>query len=95
MVPPYDMLWVRELVGGELDAAERGYPIGDLLEGPHLSHIMTLVPQLIDVAVCEFIPPPLPSQVDLIQPPTFRGEPAQTGQGGSSFRVASSDPVCF
>ena len=43
MAPPCDMFWGRELVGDELDAAERGYPIGDLLEGSHLSYIMTLV----------------------------------------------------
>ena len=95
MAPPHDMFWGRELVGDELDAAERGYPIGDLLEGSHLSYIMTLVPQSIDVAVCEFVPPPPPTQVDPIQPPAFGGGAVQTGQGGSSSKVASSDPVCF
>ena len=28
MAPPCEMFWGRELVGNELDAAERGYPIG-------------------------------------------------------------------
>ena len=95
MAPPGDMFWGRELVGDELDVAERGFPIGDLLEGSHLSYIMTLVPQLIDVAVWEVVPPPPPTQVDPVQPPASGGEPARTGQGGSSSRVASSDPVCF
>ena len=44
MAPPGDMFRGRELVGDELDVAERGFPIGDLLEGSHLSYIMTLVP---------------------------------------------------
>ena len=44
VTPPRDMFWGRELAGDELGAAERGYPIGDLLEGSHLSYIMTLVP---------------------------------------------------
>ena len=95
MAPPRDMFWGRELVGDELDVAERGFPIGDLLEGSHLSYIMTLVPQLIDAMVWEVVPPPPPTQVDPVQPPTSRGEPARTGQGDSSSRVASSDPVCF
>ena len=94
MAPPRDMLRGRELVGDELDAVERGYHIGDLLEGSHLSYIMTLVPQLIDFTVCEFTPPP-PTQVDPVQPPISGGEPTRTGQGDSSSRVASSDPVCF
>ena len=94
MVPPRDMFWGRELIGDELDAAERGYPIGDLLEGSHLSYIMTLVPQLIDVVVSSFIPPSPPSQVDPAQPSTSGGETARTGQGRSTSRIASSDPVC-
>ena len=61
MASPGDMFWGRELTGDELDAAERVYPIGDLLEGSHLSYIMTLVPQSSDVVVCEFIPPPSPT----------------------------------
>ena len=44
MAPPHDMLWGRDHVRDELDAIERRYPIGDLLEGSHLSYIMTLVP---------------------------------------------------
>ena len=91
MAPPGDMFWGSELVGDELAIAERGFPIGDLLEGSHLSYIATLVPQLIDVAVWG-VPP---TQADLAQPPAFGGEPVRTGQGGSSSRVASSDPVCF
>lgn len=46
MAPPHDMFWGRELVEVELDAAERGYPIGDLLEGSYLLYIMTLVSTL-------------------------------------------------
>ena len=61
VAPPRDMFWGIELVGDELDATERGFPIGDLLEGSHLSYIMTLVPQLIDAAVWEVIPPPPPT----------------------------------
>ena len=61
MAPPRDMFGGRELILDELDTIERGYPIGDLLEGSHLSYIMTLVPHLIDVAVCEFVPPPPPT----------------------------------
>ena len=95
MAPPCDMFWGRKLIGDELDAAERGYTIGDLLEGSHLSYIMTLVPQLIDVVVSDFIPPPPPSQVDLAQPSASRGKAVRTGQDRSSSRVASSDPVCF
>ena len=49
MAPLGDMFWGSELIGDELDVAERGFPIGDLLEGSHISYIMTLVPQLIDV----------------------------------------------
>ena len=30
MAPPTDMFWGSELVGDELSAAERGFPIGDL-----------------------------------------------------------------
>ena len=93
MAPPGDMFWGNELVGDELDVAERGFPIGDLLEGSHLSYITTLVPQLIDVSIWG-VPPP-PTQADPVQPPIFGDEPAWTGQGGSSSRVASSDPVCF
>ena len=44
MAPPRDMFWGRELVRDELDAVERGYSIGYLLEGSHLSYVMTLVP---------------------------------------------------
>ena len=51
MAPPGDMFWGSELVGDELAIAERGFPIGDLLEGSHLSYIATLVPRLIDVVV--------------------------------------------
>ena len=61
---PGDMFWGRELTGDELDTAERGYSIGDLLEGSHLSYIMTLVPLLIDILVSGFVPPPPPSRVD-------------------------------
>ena len=95
MASPGDMFWGRGLTRDEMDAAKRGYPIGDLLEGSHLSYIMTLVPQLIDVTVCEFIPPPPPTQVDPVQPPTSGGGVVRTGQGDSSSRVTSSDPVCF
>ena len=44
VAPPRDMFWGRELVGDDLDAAERGYPIGGLLEGSYLSYVMTLMP---------------------------------------------------
>ena len=57
IAPPSDMFWGRELVGEELDEAERGYPFEDFLEGPHFSYMMTLVPQLIDVMSSEFMPP--------------------------------------
>ena len=70
-------------------------PVAPPCEGFHLSYVMTLVVQLIDVAVCGFVSPPLSTQVDPVQPPTSRGEPTRTGQGGSSSKVASSDPVCF
>ena len=93
MAPPTDMFWGSELVGDELGAAERGFPIGDLLEGSHLPYMTTLVPQLIDVTVWR-VPPP-PTQADPSQPPAFGDEPVRTGQGGSSSRVASSDLVCF
>ena len=95
MASPREMFWGRELVRDELDAAERGYPIRGLLEGSHLSYIMTLVPQLIDVAVSEFAPPPPPSQVDLAQPSTSRGRTARTGQVYYASMVASFDPVYF
>ena len=42
MVPvahPRDMFWGRELIGEELDGAERGYLSEDLLERPHFSYI--------------------------------------------------------
>ena len=93
MAPPGDMFWGSELVGDELDVAERGFPIGNFLEGSHLSYMTTLVPQLIDVAVWG-VPPPS-TRADPSQPPASGGEPVRTGQGGSSSRVASSDPVCF
>ena len=93
VAPPGDMFWGSELVGDELDIAERGFPIGDLLEGSHISYMMTLVPQLIDVAVWG-VPPPS-TQADPSQPPASGDEPVRTGLGGSSSRVASSDPVCF
>ena len=51
MTPPRDIFWGRQLIGDELDVTERGFPIGDLLEGSHLSYIMTLVLQLIDIVV--------------------------------------------
>ena len=44
IAPPHDMYWGCELVGEELDGAERGYPFEVLLEGPHISYMMTLVP---------------------------------------------------
>ena len=93
VAPPSDMFWGSELVGDELSAAERGFPIGDFLEGSHLPYMTTLVPQLIDVAVWG-VPPP-PTQADPVQPPVSGGEPAQTGHDGSSSRVASSDSICF
>ena len=78
MAPPCDMFWGRELVGDELDTAERGYPIGGLLEGSHLSYVMTLVPLLIDSMVSGFVPPPPPSQVNPSQPSASRGETTWT-----------------
>ena len=93
MAPFGDMFWGSELVGDELDVTKRGFPIGDLLEGSHLPYMMTLLPQLINVVVWG-VPPP-PTQADPSQPPTFGDEPVRTGQGGSSSRVSSSDPVCF
>ena len=61
MAPLGDKFWGRELVGDELDVAERGFPTKDLLEWSHLSYIITLVLQLIDVVVCKFITPPPPT----------------------------------
>ena len=61
----------------------------------HLSYIMILVSQVIDVAVCEFVPPPPPTQVDPVRSSASGGEPIRIGQGSSSSRVASFDPVCF
>ena len=42
--PLRNMFWGCELVGEELDGAERGHISQDLLKGPHFSYIMTLVP---------------------------------------------------
>ena len=56
VAPPGDMFWGR--VGEELDGSERGYPFEDFLEGLHFSYIMTQVPELINVMVSEFMPPP-------------------------------------
>ena len=63
------MLWGCELISEELDGAERRYLSENLLEGPHFSYMMTLVPQLIDAITSDFIPPPQP---DPTQPSTSR-----------------------
>ena len=60
IAPPHDMFWGHKLIGEELGGAERGYLFEDLLEGPHLSYMMTLVLQLIDTIASDFIPPPSP-----------------------------------
>ena len=90
IAPPRDIFWGRELVGEELNGAKRGYPFEDFLEGPHFSYMMTLVPQLIDVVVSEFVPPP---QADPSQPLCSRAGATQASQGHSASRVASSDHV--
>ena len=44
IAPPRNMFWGHELIGEDLDGAERGYVSENLLEGPYFSYIMTLVP---------------------------------------------------
>ena len=91
IAPPHDMFWGHDLVGKELDGAERGYLSEDLLEGPYFSYIMTLVLQLIDAVTSDFIPPP---QVDPTQPSTSRAGTSHVSQSRSVSRRASFDLVC-
>ena len=81
----------HELVGEELNGVEKGYLSEDLLEGPHFSYIMTLVPQLIDAVTSDFIPPP---QADPTQPLTSRAGTSHASQSRSVSKVASFDLVC-
>ena len=57
----------------------RRVPMAPPYEGFHLSYVMTLVVQLIDAAVGDFIPLLPPSQVDPTHPSASRGETAWTG----------------
>ena len=91
IAPPRDIFWGYELIGEELDGAERGYLSKDLLKGPHFSYIMTLVPQLIDAILSDFVPP---SQADPTQPSTSRAGLCIHSQSHSTSRVASFDLVC-
>ena len=50
------MFWGQKLAGEELFEAERGYPSESLLKGAHFSYVCTLIPQLIDVIVSDFVP---------------------------------------
>ena len=91
IAPPRDMFLGHELVGEELNGVEKGYLSEDLLEGPHFSYIMTLVPQLIDAILSDFVPP---SQANPTQPLTFRAETSRASQSRSASRRASFDLVC-
>ena len=91
MLPLMTCFGGHELVGVELDGAERGYLSEDLLEGPHFSYIMTLVLQLIDAVASDFVPPP---QADPTQPSTSRARTSCASQSHSASRGASFDLVC-
>ena len=91
IAPLYGMFWGHELIGEELDGAERGYLSKDLLEGPHFSYKMTLVPQLIDVIASDFVPPP---QTDPPQPSTSRAGTSHASQSHFASKGASFDLVC-
>ena len=77
IAPPGDICWGREVHGEELIKAKRGYPSKSLLEGVHFSYVCTLIPQLIDVVVSDFVLPAPPSQVDPAQPSSSRGGTSQ------------------
>ena len=64
---PRDIFWGRDIVGEELLEVERGYPSVGLLEGAHFSYVCTLIPQLIDVVVSDFVPSTPPPQPDPAQ----------------------------
>ena len=85
------MFYGYELVDEELHGAERGYLSEDLLEGPHFSYIMTLVPQLINAVVSDFVRPP---QADPTQPSTSKAGTSCASQSRSASRGASFDLVC-
>ena len=89
--PPRDIFFGHELIGEELDGAERGYLSEDLLEGPYFSYIITLVPQLIDAVASDFVPPP---QADPTQPLTSRAGTSRASQSRSASKGASFDLVC-
>ena len=55
----------------------------------------TLISQLIDVVVSDFVPPAPPPKADPTQPSSSRGGTLQASQGHPSSKVASFDPVCF
>ena len=92
IAPPHDIFWGYELIDEELDKAERGYPFEDLLEVSHFSHMMTLVPLLIDAVTSDFVPPP---QANPTQPSTSRAGTLRASYSYSTSRVASSDLVHF
>ena len=77
IAPPGDMFWGRELAGEELIEVERGYPSESLLDGAHFSYVCTLIPQLIDVVVSDFIPPTPPPETNPVQPSSSRGGTSQ------------------
>ena len=64
IAPLSDMFWSRELVREEITKAERGYPFEGLLEGAHFSYVCSLISQLIDVVVSDFVLPAPPPEVD-------------------------------
>ena len=95
IAPLDDMFQGRELIGEELLRAERGYSSEGLLEGAHFSYVYTLIPQLIDIMVSDFVLPAPPPEADPAQPSGSRGGTSQASQGHRSSRVASSNLMCF
>ena len=73
IAPSGDMFCGRELVGEELLDVEKGYSSEDLLEGAHFSYVCTLIPQLIDIVVSDFVLSTPPPEADPMKPFSSRG----------------------